>query len=102
MRENKNGNTSEVNGITASQLKDVIIVDSVSKTEDGNFIARKAYFYQYGKGGGTLERSVSRDLNKAGIKHTIIKSGEQKKSKDKTLKAITHWWVEFSVKQDIR
>ena len=98
MRENKNRNASETNGITLPQLKDVIIADSVSKTEDGNFIARKSYFYQHEKGGGTLERSVSRDLNKAGIKHTIIKSGEQRKSKDNTLKKITHWWVEFSVK----
>ena len=89
------------NGISVARIKDIIIADSVSKTEDGNFIARKAYFYQHGKGGGTLERSISRDLAKAGIKHTIIKSGEQRKSKDKTLKATTHWWVEFSVEQEI-
>ena len=85
--------------MTKKEIEKILTVNEVSKTKEGNFIARKGFYYKHGKTEEDLGKSIISDLMKAGIKYKIIDSGEEWRPfrGGASLRTQSHWWVKFNV-----
>jgi hypothetical protein len=63
----------------------VIGFDSIGKNKEGNIVIRRGFVHRNGASAADYRERVSAELNEAGIKHTVIGSGEKS----------LYWWVEI-------
>lgn len=89
--------------ITSTWLMENITgVESASK-RNGEFTVRKGYFYRAGGSSERFEQSVSAQLDRLGIKHTIIDNGDQWApfKGGASVANQSHYWVKFNITQPL-
>ena len=55
----------------------IIGADAIKKTKEGHFRVAHSFFYKHGRTSAGHAKSVSDDLTKSGIGHTVVDHGEQ-------------------------
>ena len=68
----------------------VIGFDSIGKNKEGNIVIRRGFFNRNGASAEAYRERVSSELNEAGIRHTVIDSGEKS----------SQWWVEIRLEHE--
>jgi hypothetical protein len=75
----------------------VIGFDSIGKNKEGNIVIRRGFFYRNGASAEAYRERVSAELRAAGIKHTVIDSGEKGSA---SVGNSSHWWVEIRLEDE--
>lgn len=80
-----------------AKVKEAVIADSYGKNKAGNVVVRHGYFYHSGRTAEKEAASVSAQLKKAGIPHTIVAQGDHWAPfrGDATVAQSSHMWVEI-------
>ena len=68
----------------------VIGFGSIGKNKEGNIVIRRGFFNRNGASAEAYRERVSSELNEAGIRHTVIDSGEKS----------SQWWVEIRLEHE--
>jgi hypothetical protein len=86
---------------TTSQVRNALgaVADSVSRTKNGTFVARRSFFYCSGRTSEQFTNDVSHALQAAGVAHTVTNSYEKRTAfrGGVSLAQQSHWGVEFEL-----
>jgi hypothetical protein len=86
-----------------SRIRDNITADHIEHHGDGHVTFRRSFYYRNGGDSEKHAENISNQLNKAGIKHTVVDHGEVNKpfKGSASVKSQSHWWVKVKPHTDV-
>lgn len=80
-----------------------VYADKIGRTKDGAVVLRKGFFYSGGGTGEEYARGVSQKLTDAGVKHTVVDHGMERKPfrGGAPIERQSHFWAKVKIHESV-